>query len=97
MKFLLYLLLALVVVPFQTTLLHYFSVFGVRPDLGLVAACLVGFLGGELDGLILGLILGCFQDMLSAGDLWINVVTKGAAGFWPDWPGAIWRISRRRS
>lgn len=38
MKFLLYLLLALVVVPFQTTLLHYFSIFGVRPDLGLVAA-----------------------------------------------------------
>ena len=27
---------------------------GVRPDLGLMAACLVGFLGGELDGLILG-------------------------------------------
>ena len=81
MKFLLYLLLALVVVPFQTTLLHYFSIFGVRPDLGLVAACLVGFLGGELDGLILGLLLGCFQDMLSAGDLWINVVTKGGGGF----------------
>ena len=53
MKFLLYLLLALVVVPFQTTLLHYFSIFGVRPDLGLVAACLVGFLGG---GLALSLI-----------------------------------------
>lgn len=81
MKFLLYALLALVVVPFQTTLLHYVSILGVRPDLGLVAACLVGFLGGELDGLILGLILGCFQDMLSAGDLWINVVTKGGAGF----------------
>jgi uncharacterized membrane protein len=81
MKFLLYALLALVVVPFHTTLLHYVSFLGVRPDLGLVAACLVGFLGGELDGLILGLILGCLQDMLSAGDLWINVVTKGGAGF----------------
>ena len=31
--------------------------------------------------MILGLILGCFQDMLSAGELWINVVTKGGAGF----------------
>ncbi|HVG02904.1 MAG TPA: hypothetical protein VM842_08435 [Nitrospira sp.] len=81
MKFLLYAVLALMVVPFQTTLLHYLSVLGVRPDLGLVAACLVGFLGGEIDGLILGLLLGCFQDMLSAGDLWINVVTKGGAGF----------------
>ncbi len=81
MKFLLYALLALMVVPLQTTLLHYVSILGVRPDLGLIAACLVGFLGGELDGLILGLILGCFQDILSAGDLWINVVTKGGAGF----------------
>jgi uncharacterized membrane protein len=80
-KFLLYAVLALMVVPFQTTLLHYVSILGVRPDLGLVAACLVGFLGGELDGLILGLLLGCFQDMLSAGELWINVVTKGGAGF----------------
>jgi uncharacterized membrane protein len=80
-KFLLYAVLALVVVPLQTTLLHYVSIFGVRPDLGLVAACLVGFLGGELDGLVLGLILGCSQDLLSAGDLWVNVVTKGGAGF----------------
>lgn len=81
MKFLLYVLLALVVVPLQTTLLHYVDLFGVRPDLGLVAACLVGVLGGELDGLILGLLLGYSQDMLSAGDLWVNVVTKGGAGF----------------
>ncbi len=81
MKVLLYLVLTLVVVPLQTTLLHYVSILGVRPDLGLVAACLVGFLGGELDGLILGLILGCSQDLLSAGDLWVNVVTKGGAGF----------------
>jgi uncharacterized membrane protein len=49
--------------------------------LGLIAACLVGFFGGELDGLLLGLILGCSQDLLSAGDLWVNVVTKGGAGF----------------
>jgi uncharacterized membrane protein len=81
MKVLLYALLALVVVPLQTTLLHYVSIFGVRPDIGLVAACLVGFFGGELDGLILGLILGYSQDMLSAGDFWVNVVTKGGAGF----------------
>ena len=58
MKFVVYALLAMVVVPLQTTLLHYVSILGVRPDLGLIAACLVGFLGGELDGLILGLILG---------------------------------------
>lgn len=81
MKFLLYVLLALVVVPLQTTLLHYVSIFGVRPDIGLVAACLVGFFGGALDGLILGFILGYSQDMLSAGDLWVNVATKGGAGF----------------
>ena len=41
--------------------------FGVRPDhLGLVAACPWGFSAAN-SWLILGLILGCFQDMLAAG------------------------------
>lgn len=81
MKLFLYAGLVVVIAPIQATLLHYVSFFGVRPDLGLVAACLVGFLGGELDGLLLGLLLGYSQDMFSAGDLWVNVVTKGAQGF----------------
>jgi hypothetical protein len=80
MKTLLYAALVLVVVPLQTTLLSHVTVLDVRPDVGLIAVCLVGFLGGELDGLLLGVILGWSQDLLSAGD-WVNVVSKGGAGF----------------
>ena len=81
MKLLLYAALILIVVPIQATLLNHMSVLGVRPDLALIAVCLVGFFGGELDGLLLGIILGWSQDLLSAGDLWVNVVSKGGAGF----------------
>jgi cell shape-determining protein MreD len=41
----------------------------------------VGFLGGELDGLVLGFILGWSQDMLSADALSVNLVAKAGAGF----------------
>lgn len=81
MKVLLYGALVLLVVPFQATLLNHVSILDVRPDLGLVAVCLIGFFGGELDGLLLGIILGWSQDLLSAGELWVNVVSKSGAGF----------------
>lgn len=81
MKALIYVALVLAIVPLQSTLWHAVSIGGVRPDLGLIAACLVGFLGGELDGLLLGCVLGFSQDIFSAGELWLNVVTKGGAGF----------------
>ncbi len=81
MRLLLYAVLVLTIVPIQTTLLNHVNILDVRPDLGLIAVCLVGFFGGELDGLLLGIILGWSQDLLSAGELWVNVVSKGGAGF----------------
>lgn len=81
MRLLLYAVLVLTVVPIQTTLLNHVNILDVRPDLGLIVVCLVGFFGGELDGLLLGIILGWSQDLLSAGELWVNVVSKGGAGF----------------
>lgn len=80
MKLALYAGLVLGMVPVQTTLLQYVSVAGIRPDLCLVAACLVGFLTGELEGFLVGLALGFMQGLFSAGDLWLNVMTKGAIG-----------------
>jgi len=67
-------------VPVQTTVLHYASIGGMRPDLCLVTACLVGFLAGEFEGMMLGLALGFMQDLFSAGELWLNMVTKGSIG-----------------
>ncbi len=67
-------------VPFQSTILTYVSIGGVRPDLCLVATCLVGFLAGEVEGMMLGLALGFVQDLFSASDLCLNLVTKAMIG-----------------
>lgn len=80
MKFLLYAGLILLLVPLQTAALHHVSVLGVKPDLGLIAVCFVGLLAGELDGVLLGLAMGWALDLFSAGELWLNLVTKGGAG-----------------
>lgn len=81
MKPALYLALLVGLVPFQMTLLDVASIGGVRPDLCLVAAILVGLFAGEWKGLFFGLALGFIQDQFSAGDLWMNLVAKGGAGF----------------
>ncbi len=81
MKPALYLALIVALIPFQLTLLQFASIGGIRPDLCLVAAILVGLYAGAWEGLALGLALGFIQDQFSAGELWLNLVTKGGAGF----------------
>lgn len=81
MKQALYAGLLLGLVPIQTTVLDHVSISGIRPDLCLIAACLVGFFAGERDGMVLGFALGFVQDLFSAGELWLNLVTKGLIGF----------------
>lgn len=80
MKAALYLGLILGLVPFQTTVLELARIGPVRPDLCLVAVVLVGVFAGELEGLLMGLALGFVQDLFSAGDAWLNLALKGAAG-----------------
>ncbi|MFQ5990846.1 MAG: hypothetical protein ACE5NA_00280 [Nitrospiraceae bacterium] len=73
--------LVLGLVPIQSTVLQHASIGGIRPDLCLIAVCLVGFLTGELSGMMLGLALGFVQELFSAGELWLSMVTKGMVGF----------------
>ncbi len=80
MKFLIYLVLVLLLVPLQTTLLPHLSVWDVKPDLGLVAAALVGLFAGELEGLLVGLAIGWVLSMFSAGELWLVLLTDGGVG-----------------
>lgn len=80
MKFLFYLGLVLVLVPAQTTLLPHVSVWGVKPDLGLVVAAVIGLVAGELEGLLVGLAIGWALNLFSAGDVWLSIVTTGGAG-----------------
>ncbi len=80
MKPALYVALVLGLVPLQTSLAHYLSLGGVRPDLCFVAAGLIGFLAGPVEGVLIGIALGLTQDLFSAGALWLNVIVKGAVG-----------------
>ena len=80
MKFLFYLMLVPLLVPLQTTLLPHLSVWNIKPDLGLVAAALIGLFAGELEGLLVGLTIGWVLNLFSAGELWLSLVTSGGVG-----------------
>jgi hypothetical protein len=79
-KFSIYLTLVLLLVPLQTTLLPHLSLWNVKPDLGLVAAALVGLFAGELEGLFVGLAIGWVLSLFSAGELWLSLLTNGGVG-----------------
>jgi hypothetical protein len=80
MKFLFYLILVLLLVPLQTTLFPHLSVWNIKPDLGLVAAALVGLFAAELEGLLVGLAIGWVLSLFSAGELWLSLLTNGGVG-----------------
>ncbi len=80
MRHMVYLALALGLVPVQSTVLDHLSIAGVRPDLCLVAVSLIGFFGGMADGVLMGALLGFEQDLFSAGEAWVSVITKAVIG-----------------
>ncbi len=81
MKALVYCLVIIGLVSVHAVLLPHVSVWGVKPDLGFVAVCLIGLIGGELDGLLVGLALGWAMSLFSAQDLVSSAVLKGLVGF----------------
>ena len=81
MKTLLYALLLAGLVPVQSILMPHLSVWGVKPDLGLVVVCLIGLFRGELEGLLVGLALGWVLSLFSAEDLASSMVSKGVVGY----------------
>lgn len=80
MKLLFYLILVVLLVPLQTTILPHLSMWNIKPDLGLVAAALVGLFAGELEGLLVGLAIGWILNLFSAGELWLSLLTNGGVG-----------------
>jgi hypothetical protein len=81
MRGLIYFAVIVGLVPIQSVLLQHISLWGVKPDLGFVAVCLIGLLGGELDGLLVGLALGWAMSLFSAQDLISSAILKGAVGY----------------
>jgi len=76
-----YAMLLVSLVPIQSVLLPYVSVWDIRPDLGLIVVCLVGLLTGELEGLLVGLAVGWVMSLFSAESLVLSMITKGAIGY----------------
>jgi uncharacterized membrane protein len=67
-------------VPVQATVLRAVSIGEVRPNLCLVTVCLIGLVGGESEGLLMGLLVGGAADLFSAGEFWPNLLLYGFAG-----------------
>lgn len=79
-KRLIYILIFLFIVPVQAILLPSFSLFGVTPDLALIAIYLIGFRYGEVEGFWMGMSLGFLLDLFSVGVLGVNFLIRSALG-----------------
>ena len=80
MKYLLYVVLIILLVPFQAVLSNSLAIFGVHADLVLIAVCLIGLQAGELDAMVMGLALGFTQDLFSGNAHWENLWLKPLLG-----------------
>ena len=80
MKALLYSVIIVGIVPIQSVLLPHLTLWGVKPDLGVVAVCLIGLINGELDGLLVGMAIGWALSLFSAQDVLTGAILKGGLG-----------------
>ena len=80
MKVLGYAALILLLVPLQVVLVDRISIFDIRPDLALVAVCLIGLYCGEMEALLAGIAIGFSQDLFSGGGQWVNLCLKPILG-----------------
>ncbi len=81
MKLVWYLLILVLFVPVQSILMASISLNGVQPDLGLILLFFIGLVYGEIDGVLLGLIIGFLMDLFSGGPLGPNLVSKTLLGW----------------
>ena len=81
MKVVLNIFFIILLFVFQTTLLHSFTILGVRPDIVLILTIFISANLGEDRGAISGFTLGLIQDCLSSNLLGANAFSKGVIGF----------------
>ncbi len=80
MQIALHIVLCVATVVTQATLSSWLSVHAIYPDLCLILACIAGFLSNEYKGLMVGLTVGLFQDLLTPGGIGLNMILKGLTG-----------------
>jgi rod shape-determining protein MreD len=75
-----YFIIALMLVPLQTTWSSAISLQAVRPNLVLLFVYFTGFYAGEMNGLAAGLVMGLVMDFFSGGPPGLNISTEAAVG-----------------
>jgi rod shape-determining protein MreD len=80
MKSHVYLILLLLLIPFQASLLSPLSLGGIKPDLALAVLYIVGLLTGPAEATIAGIGIGLLQDIGSASLIGQTGLTRGLMG-----------------
>lgn len=65
----------------QTMIFNYINVFGVHPNLFLVAVIAIAIFGGRVQGMVCGMIFGLVFDLLTERMLGANMLALAAAGY----------------
>ena len=74
-------LLCFAALGLQATLVPHIGIAGIRPDLPLVVAVLLGYLRGATIGTVGGFFVGLAQDLTNPAFLGLNALTKSLLGY----------------
>lgn len=80
MKFRIYALILIFLVPLQASLSSALAIFGVSPDIALSGVYMIGLLTGPRDGAFFGMGLGLLHDIHAGGILGLTGFTRGLIG-----------------
>ncbi len=75
-----YVILLLLIVPFQASVLNVLSLGGIKPDLALTALFIIGLLTSPVEAALAGIGIGLVQDISSASLIGFSGLTRGLAG-----------------
>jgi rod shape-determining protein MreD len=74
-------IITLILGVFQVTFLNYFRIFGVKPDLLLVAVVIAGLFLETRAAIIFGMFAGIFKDVFGVNAFGLNVILFSLWGF----------------
>lgn len=81
MKYFRNILIILIVFLIQSSIVPYFSIFGIQPDILLVVIISISFFEGPNYGSVNGFFGGLLQDMLSIRGFGIGMISKTILGY----------------
>jgi rod shape-determining protein MreD len=80
LKQLLIILFFVIIAVSELVFSHFFSLFGVKPDILLIAVVAWGFVRGSEEGILIGFLAGLCEDVFSSS-FYLHIITKTFIGF----------------